>query len=1535
MSQWELGELLHLSRSADHLGALANVLKDLGGDETILHELTQNADDADGATKIRFSIGADALTVWNDGVFSNCDHQKQKQCPWRSERGRSCDLHSFRLFSGRHKSGDASTTGAFGVGFTCVYHLTDHPELVTAGSHLLLDEEATEDHRIQVCRVETCPRDHQALGTTFILPWARHASSLREQLEVEAIDSARIARLCATFIREASATLLFLQRVSTIEVTSESNVITVRREADDDIVRIISENHHEEWLLLEGEFDTSATLKRRYRDINSNRNTLVQVAIHVGESVPGRFYAGLPSQMPTGWNGHINGSFYPRTDRKSFEFSDGTHRSEWNLDLLGSAANLVAENLERVAQATGVSTPWEILRDLQQVARDVSIGKLPQGFEQVYSMVADAAVRSTILLLVDGSVKTPTGALLPMDVKHYACARVVHTLGLSVVHPDLRSLIFETEYTKYGISQLTARLLIEHLAGDGQLAETWVAEDGALEDDDVDLLLELLESLLDRSGSWREETATSQIAVIPCSGVRYVPARDAFLVEDDALRQFFVRVDPDLNIVDSQRLATKSPTMLELVDALDLMAGLQSLCSSPDPDLLSANAELIVAWLEAHLSILESNEAARDQVRSLPVFPSSDGGYDSLENLSVPSKFEDLFGVADLIDAGFAQIHWSLLQTVGAQELTALEYLTKHLIPRLPGLAPDAEDLEFVLDLVYNARPNLDEAHWAIDVLQSAPLVTCTDGLARSGRLVHMPNAVVTLINPETPIANLAKISAYLYDTVVWLGASTSPSELLVNEAARRLAEGGTTPSAKVCVAILEAVRDAADQFASVPLGLANLRDLSWLPVEGGGRGKPSDLYPVFQSYLFESQGPKLGLPRDSQIQHSEALNWLGMPTEPTTPMVVAHLQHCAARGEAMNNEVYVWLGRHVDSSALTSIADHAAIQTSPGVFIHASQAFWQPTQLGRWASQLPHEMRRYQGFMDAIGVAEEPTAGDLDFILKLIASEVGTSPLALEDELVVHECWSILDNLLNAEPGATRILQIIGRRPSFPDRRRILARPEHLVFRDPRRLADQIALIVNEVIDRERRTQHALECAGVTKAEDVIAVEPVDVLSTKDEDLIALISERHVALMRAVDSVATARPELDIQAGLIADLDFHRATTLNVVYRAAVGSQQFSTPPQSIDAMFFADEFRVVHTSSATKIPVAREISRAIAPYLDPSELAPLIVTVLDASNAEDAMHRLDDYGVASVIDVDRETVASTIAVDVVAEQEGVERSTDDDAPGELQPHSGDDQPHADLPVATAVGDADDEDVEDLGPRSEAISENSGSRPADMLLSANGTGAHVAPGTDVTQRPDRNHPSGEATAGTQRSGAGGSTSRMRSYVLVGDDSAYGVTGDESHDTLEIDRAGVDRVLAHESAHGREPVEQDHSNPGFDVLSSDKDGRILRRIEIKSIRGAWTIRGVMMSARQFREAKEYGEQFWLYIVEDAQDDELYRIHRIQNPANRIEFFGFDNGWEALREPDIELESEGIPTVRSTRALLGLSPSGRQAVPDNN
>lgn len=58
-----------LSRSRNYLGSIKKDLKDLQGARALMGELTQNADDADNATLVRFEVTPEAFVVSNDGAF--------------------------------------------------------------------------------------------------------------------------------------------------------------------------------------------------------------------------------------------------------------------------------------------------------------------------------------------------------------------------------------------------------------------------------------------------------------------------------------------------------------------------------------------------------------------------------------------------------------------------------------------------------------------------------------------------------------------------------------------------------------------------------------------------------------------------------------------------------------------------------------------------------------------------------------------------------------------------------------------------------------------------------------------------------------------------------------------------------------------------------------------------------------------------------------------------------------------------------------------------------------------------------------------------------------------------------------------------------------------------------------------------------------------------------------------------------------------------------------------------------------------------
>ena len=80
----------------------------------------------------------------------------------------------------------------------------------------------------------------------------------------------------------------------------------------------------------------------------------------------------------------------------------------------------------------------------------------------------------------------------------------------------------------------------------------------------------------------------------------------------------------------------------------------------------------------------------------------------------------------------------------------------------------------------------------------------------------------------------------------------------------------------------------------------------------------------------------------------------------------------------------------------------------------------------------------------------------------------------------------------------------------------------------------------------------------------------------------------------------------------------------------------------------------------------------------------------------------------------------------------------------------------------------------------------------------------------------------------------------------------------------ETDWRAVAAVMAAERALGRLPVEQDHNNPGFDILSEDPQTGVLYFIEVKGYRPDTP--EIKVRARQVRQAKQNPERFRLAVV---------------------------------------------------------------------
>lgn len=104
-------------------------------------------------------------------------------------------------------------------------------------------------------------------------------------------------------------------------------------------------------------------------------------------------------------------------------------------------------------------------------------------------------------------------------------------------------------------------------------------------------------------------------------------------------------------------------------------------------------------------------------------------------------------------------------------------------------------------------------------------------------------------------------------------------------------------------------------------------------------------------------------------------------------------------------------------------------------------------------------------------------------------------------------------------------------------------------------------------------------------------------------------------------------------------------------------------------------------------------------------------------------------------------------------------------------------------------------------------------------------------------------------------------------------------TVDETvHPSPEVERVGMEVAMAYERNQGRQVEDVSAHNLGYDIRSLSAEGDI-RYIEVKARARTGPI---ALTPNEWLMAHRLGDEYWLYIVENAAQDPT--LHRIRNPA---------------------------------------------------
>lgn len=1492
--------MTYLSQGIDYLGFLSAKLRDLRGFTILANELIQNADDAPGAKSISFDICQDALVVENDGVFTDCGKVGDRDCSWKEIKGHRCDFHRFRRVASGDKRDEVGTTGAFGIGFIAVYQITDRPELTSSKRHWIIRPEETEDRRIEENLVMN------ELGTRFKLPWASTATTtVRRELRAEPINLASLDKYAEQLNQSLPDAMLFLRKIERIEMKRNGSLLKViecKRKGNQII--ITDKASSRTWHKFESSFDEDAKNLREkvgVHQIEQKRSARVTIAIpETCIGVEGLLYATLPTQHRIGLPFNVNADFFPSSDRKRILFDDD-YQSRWNKAALSAAADALTGALHKLPGLLNHRDLWDLISRMYSVADQARKRQREPVLEEFWKLAHHHIGDARVIFTSKKHWQLPKDVyLLAAKEEEQECLQVLETLGLEIVHADLRT--HHNLLLKLGVRQLGPAELANALRGAGLDKSSSIGDaPGWLRSEKSrSLLAREIGILLKRQPSGALETAKKELASCAIALTNdgfFCPPRNLWRASSETLGVF----DP-LKFARTFASPDNADIINELVPAFNVQSAINLLSKVPSENFQAIWQEYpqkliaIIEWFAEQRTTLRNNPGLKDRLRRLTIWPSG-GTIHPLDDLAVPGSFEDPLNLASIVDLNALKGLRDFLIDIGAEPLTVTTYALQH-VPKAfsSGRTVDADICRrLTIVLATHLGEFRDELNVA-QALSKCQIIECKDGSLRLAKETYFANPEVievlgsNMATAVLPNEHRQAIAALLQ----WLGVSSVPRSSDVIQRVKLLI--AQPPADQVRVDIQHIFLHLARRWRDhkvVESQFDALKTVAWLPARKDMKTwhSPTDrhLYAPYRSYLFESQASFLDIITKESV--SGFLKFLGIEEEPTTRLVVNHLLKMESDGKEVNKEVYRFLNDKADQPEIEHLRNKKCLLLKDSIsnhYVRADQVFWSKHPFGSYRFILNPDLRAYNKLFERLGVRESPEPEDSILVLQEISEKFGAEnkPLDSEANSVVIQCWMHLTLALEERIIEQSQLRGLAENKVIPDARGILTQPDRVFFEDRHGLAAKFAAVIKDnAISRPQGASLAMEAVGVRPLSKAVQAELVECDNPiTDRELIERIHQRQKLIDRVIEA-QRASGAVGWNIGLIDSLDVKKASHLQARYTLKIFNQIHKSIPEAVSVYYDPYMNVIYYQEKDGFIPwsaFARELAYALNPEAEPGQVAPGIKEVLSEGSTAEAEEVLNDLGYAPLEVIDASDAVSEEQVDLGGTEEA-------------------DEPDYNASPSDAGKNSESKEEKKVEQQPRILSPDEALK---ILMGGNVPGHTPIP---LELGKGETTGSGNPSEGTSTGGRKEKPSsrrqrgRLRTYTVpegAKTNSGSGSAQSEANDS--VDRAGIICVIEYETQAGRYPEEMPHNFPGYDIESSNEAGMIERYIEVKSTNGDWGTLGVGLTRTQFEAAQESKDKYWLYIVERAEQDDA-RIIRIQNPACQVDQFLYDDGWRDLSE----------------------------------